>query len=347
MLKEYLKALLLIFAAEMGDKTQIIAMTFATRYSIKEVILGVIIGVFFNHGIAIILGTALSNVIPMNKIQIVASLMFIAFGFLSLTDDDEDEEKKKSKYGPILTVATAFFVGELGDKTQLTALSLSTEASFPFIILLGTISGMVLTSSMGIFVGSKIGDKIPETSIKIASSLIFAVLGTLKLYSVLSLELLPFGLPLVIGVGLVELFLIRRFRRNKQDYPLKDIARELYGKTEGIKESLDSVCLGCDSCDGKCLLGYIRRALTKARTDGDYYKKLDYNFDEFLLKDYNRTEVEKSLKLIADEIEKNDWSMQEDFVVNHIRLIIENYLFGKTIDAENIKDYKEKLNKLI
>ena len=184
MLSEFLKAFFLVFAAELGDKSQIIAMTFATQYPIKKVIGGVALGVFLNHGIAVVLGRYISNFIPMDLLQLIAGGLFIVFGVLSLMDTDEDDEKKNKKnYGPILTVAVAFFIGEFGDKTQLTAMTLSLEGQYPLVILLGTITGMIATSSVGIFIGSKIGDRVPDIYIKIVSSLVFVLFGSLKLYS--------------------------------------------------------------------------------------------------------------------------------------------------------------------
>ena len=113
MIKELIRAFLLVFAAEMGDKTQIIAMTFATQYKVKQVILGIVLGVVFNHGIAIVLGRFVSKVIPLNLIQIIAGIMFVAFGVMSLEDEDDEETQNKNTFGPVATVALAFFIGEL------------------------------------------------------------------------------------------------------------------------------------------------------------------------------------------------------------------------------------------
>ena len=183
MVLEYLKALSLIFIAEMGDKTQILAMTFAMQYSVASILTGVAIGAFLNHGIAIALGALLMNVIPMEMMQVLAGILFVFFAFKSLSVDTEDEaECKSKKFGPILTVAIAFFIGELGDKTQLAALGLSTDALYPWIILLGTTSGMMLTSLVGILVGRKLGKKIPEDKLKIGAFFIFMIFGVQKLY---------------------------------------------------------------------------------------------------------------------------------------------------------------------
>ncbi|SHH22002.1 Putative Ca2+/H+ antiporter, TMEM165/GDT1 family [Caloranaerobacter azorensis DSM 13643] len=186
MIREFIRALFLIFMAEMGDKTQILAMSFATQFSIESVLLGVFIGSFLNHGLAVILGTYLSSIIPVNFIQILAGFLFIGFALWTLYDQDEEGEgSKKSRFGPVLTVALAFFIGELGDKTQLTAITLSIDAKYPFFILLGTVTGMVLTSILGIYVGSKLSNKISGFTLKILSAAIFMFFGVSKLYSTL------------------------------------------------------------------------------------------------------------------------------------------------------------------
>jgi putative Ca2+/H+ antiporter (TMEM165/GDT1 family) len=115
-----LKAFMLIFVAEMGDKTQILAMAFATKYPVKKVLLGIFIGAFLNHGLAVLFGSYLSQIIPISSLQIIAGFAFVGFALWTLySDDEEEEETKKYKLGPIFTVSLAFFLGELGDKTQL------------------------------------------------------------------------------------------------------------------------------------------------------------------------------------------------------------------------------------
>ncbi|HSN65582.1 MAG TPA: TMEM165/GDT1 family protein, partial [Fusibacter sp.] len=84
-MNDYLQALALIFIAEMGDKTQIMAMAFATQYKVKQILIGVAIGAFFNHGLAILLGSMLTQFVPLEARQLVAGVLFITFGLLSLS----------------------------------------------------------------------------------------------------------------------------------------------------------------------------------------------------------------------------------------------------------------------
>ncbi len=95
----------------------------------------------------------------MDWIQLIAGIMFVIFGLIALREEELEDEKNKKSYGPIITVAIAFFVGELGDKTQLTAMTLSAEGNYPLFILLGTTLGMIGTSGLGIYIGSRLGEK--------------------------------------------------------------------------------------------------------------------------------------------------------------------------------------------
>lgn len=351
MLQELFRAFSLVFIAEMGDKTQIIAMTFATQYKVTQVLLGVLLGVVLNHGIAILLGSALTNIIPMNTIQVLAGVLFLIFGFISLSikEDDNEEGNSNRSLGPVATVALAFFIGELGDKTQLTALALSTDSLYPWVTLIGTTLAMLATSSLGIYVGSKIGDKIPETTINITSSIVFVFFGFIKLYtSFLKQHNLIYTLILLISVVLIEIVLIKRYKTHTDLLgdltPYKIAAAKLKEQTEKINNALDSICIGpeiCGNCLGKeCLLGFIRSILKEAREDEDFYKQYEVNLDQLVKKDYSIEDTKKALKLIIDGYEEFGWDFDKDFIITEIRYGLEIILLNKTIqNVSNTDEY--------
>ena len=365
MLTELIKAFLLVFAAEMGDKSQIIAMAFATQYKVMEVLLGVTIGVLFNHGIAIILGNFLSKVVPMNLIQVIAGFLFIIFGINALKKGEEEDIENKKALHPVATVSIAFFVGELGDKTQLTAMTLAAEAHHPVFILLGTTLGMIATSGLGIFVGSKIGNKIPEVFIKIVSSFVFILFGTLKLFeSVPHIYLNPLNITLLfLFIILTESFLISNLlkdnKHNPKESSLKYAAERLYNQTKVLKETLDSICLGesrCGTCSGSgCLIGYTKFILREAHQNGTYYKNLNVNFNKLLRKNYDKNKIVDALILIISDFKKYGWDLNDEFVVTKIKNALETYLFGKRIKKINnindyireVKSYDEELGKIL
>lgn len=355
MTSEVIKAFVLVFAAEMGDKSQIIAMTFATQFRKREVLGGVAIAAILNHGLAIILGRYLSQIIPLNLIQILGGLVFIIFGILSLKDEELEDYKAKNAFGPVLTVAIAFFISELGDKTQLTAMTLASEAINPLFILLGTSSAMVATSALGILVGSKIGDRIPDILVKIVSSLVFIFFGLVKLYGVLpTTYLTSLNIGLFLGlIILLEIYLVSRLVNNRKLVlsPIKKAAGKLYVQTEALKQSLDSICLGdniCGTCSGKtCLIGFIRFIIKEARENEAYYKGATLDVDKFIKKDYDKKQVIQSLGLILYDYKQYQWEDKEDFVIKKIKNSLEHILFNRTIDETyNIDKYINEVSKI-
>lgn len=130
----FIKALLLVVVAEMGDKTQLLAMAMVSKYKAKQVLLGVLIATILNHALVAV-GSYLSSVIPMDLVKIIAAVSFLAFGLWTIRGDKlDDEENKKVKFGPIVTVAIAFFLAEMGDKTQLMTITIAAENQQPLFI---------------------------------------------------------------------------------------------------------------------------------------------------------------------------------------------------------------------
>ena len=355
MISEIIKAFFLVFAAEMGDKSQIIAMTFATQYKKKDVLAGVALAAILNHGLAIILGRYLSKVIPLNLIQILGGFVFILFGIMSLKDEELENYRASKSFGPVITVALAFFISELGDKTQLTAMTLASEAIHPLFILIGTSSAMVTTSALGILIGSKIGDKIPDVFIKIFSSIVFILFGIFKLYDVLpnryltSINIVIF----ILIIGVLEIYLIGRLSRNREGTgsPMKEAAANLYIQTEALKQSLDSICLGnnvCGTCSGKsCLIGFIRFIIKEARENEMYFEGFTLDVDKFIKKDYDKEQIIQSLGLILADYHLYQWVDSQEFVVKKIKDSLEYLLFNKTIEETgDIDHYIIEVNKI-
>ncbi|MCT4542621.1 MAG: TMEM165/GDT1 family protein [Vallitalea sp.] len=225
MLVELIKAFSLIFIAEMGDKTQIMAMAFATRFKVKQVLVGIFLGSLLNHGLAVIFGNYLCRFIPTSTIQMIAGFAFVGFALwtLKIEEDTSNENDNNKSFGPVLTVATAFFIGELGDKTQLTAITLSADAQYPLLILFGCVFGMLITGALGILVGKKIGNKMPKSLIKVLSASIFMLFGLAKLFMTvpayyLKAKYIIVFLLLVCGVTIKRVRLL--FNRSKER-PLK------------------------------------------------------------------------------------------------------------------------------
>ncbi|MCX5680410.1 MAG: TMEM165/GDT1 family protein [Candidatus Omnitrophica bacterium] len=177
---------LFVLLAEMGDKTQLLAMAFAAKYDAHKVLIAVFFATLLNHSLAVAAGHLLTKVIPMNIISLIAALSFILFGLWTIRGDKlAGEDKKVSRFGPIITVGIAFFLAEMGDKTQLATISLAVEYNNMLGVLMGTTLAMVIADAIGITIGVVMRRHIPEKSIKWFSAIVFILFGLHGVYKVL------------------------------------------------------------------------------------------------------------------------------------------------------------------
>ncbi len=174
----FFASLLLITIAEMGDKTQLLAMAFATRYKARTVLSAVFFATIANHALAVLVGRALATYISFEFISFLASASFVLFGLWTLRGDSLDgEDKKASSFGPFVTVLIAFFLAEMGDKTQLATVSMAIQYDSAIGVLMGTTCGMIVADGIGIGAGVVLGKHLPERLIKLISATIFIVIG--------------------------------------------------------------------------------------------------------------------------------------------------------------------------
>jgi len=186
----FIASLMFVVLAEMGDKTQLLAMAFATRYRPHKVLIAVFLATLANHSLAVVVGHFLSVVIPMDIVSFVAALSFVVFGLWTIRGDAlEGEEKRESRFGPVATVAIAFFLAEMGDKTQLATISLAVEYRNMLGVLTGTTLGMVIADTVGIVVGVVLCKHIPERTIKWISAGVFVLFGFAGVYRILSVRI--------------------------------------------------------------------------------------------------------------------------------------------------------------
>ncbi len=201
----FVASFLFVVLAEMGDKTQLLAMAFATRYPAKTVLAGVLVATLLNHLLAVVLGSWLTNFVPLDVIQIAASASFILFGLWTLRGDKLEGEDKKYRFSPFWTVAVAFFFAEMGDKTQLATVALAAKYHTILPIWMGTTAGMMVADAFGIIVGVVLGKKIPERFVKWFAATIFILFGIAGLYDSLPESLLT--VPVAAG-GLLLIVLL-------------------------------------------------------------------------------------------------------------------------------------------
>ncbi len=198
----YFASLIFVVLAEMGDKTQLLAMAFASRYRWQTVLFGVFVATLVNHFMAVVAGSYLTRFIPINYIQIAASASFILFGLWTLRGDTLEGEDKRFNFSPFWTVAVAFFLAEMGDKTQLATVALATRYDNIIVVWLGTTTAMIIADAIGIIIGIVLGKKIPERLIKWFAAIIFMIFGIIGLYESLPEDILT--TPVIAGgLGLI------------------------------------------------------------------------------------------------------------------------------------------------
>lgn len=175
-----------IFVAELGDKSQLMALTFATRYRTRDVLIGITAATALVHlasvGIGLLIGTAFASYQWI--ISIIAGVAFLAFAAWTLRGDELTEEEadkaRTSKGAAILAVGVAFFLAELGDKTMLATITLAAKENW-LGVWLGSTIGMVAADALAIVVGRMLGKKLPEKAIKYGASAAFVVFGIILL----------------------------------------------------------------------------------------------------------------------------------------------------------------------
>ncbi len=184
-------AFLLVFISELGDKTQLLVLSFSSKLKASTILLGVAVGSLFSHGIAILFGSSiglLENELVHNILQFVTYFSFIVFGILSFLPEKHKRENNKKDniliklskigIGYVLIIAISIAVGELGDKTFLASIGLG--ISYPhqkLFLILGAILGMVLSDMIAILFGRFLYSKIPEKTISRLSGFLFIVFG--------------------------------------------------------------------------------------------------------------------------------------------------------------------------
>lgn len=189
----FLIAFIMIFIAELGDKTQLLILSFSGSVRTKNIILGIAIGSFFSHGIAILFGSkigVLENELIHSVIEFITYSSFIVIGILSLlpkkekissVDDNKDNIIKKItnlKISYTLIIALSIMVGELGDKTFLASLGFGIQyPNYKLMLILGAILGMIASDLIAIISGKFLSKYISEEKMQKFSGLLFLIFG--------------------------------------------------------------------------------------------------------------------------------------------------------------------------
>jgi putative Ca2+/H+ antiporter (TMEM165/GDT1 family) len=170
----------IIFVAELGDKSQLMALAFAARYRALPILIGITIATAIVHAISVLIGAVVGAALPTDTISVIAGLVFLAFAVWTLRGDTlgEEEERRvdRTTHSAVAAASGAFFLAELGDKTMLATVTLATSEGL-FAVWLGSTLGMVAADALAILAGQQLGTRLPDRAIRVGAAVLFVVFG--------------------------------------------------------------------------------------------------------------------------------------------------------------------------
>jgi putative Ca2+/H+ antiporter (TMEM165/GDT1 family) len=183
LLEPFFVSTLVVAIAEIGDKTQLLAIVLATRFRKPwPIIAGIFVATLANHGLAALAGRFLSGLLEGRPFRIAVALAFIGMAAWALVPDKEDETKEaKPGASVFLTTVVAFFLVEMGDKTQIATAALAAQFQQVLLVTAGTTVGMMLANVPAVLLGEAATRIVPLRIMRIVAALIFLGLGLFAL----------------------------------------------------------------------------------------------------------------------------------------------------------------------
>lgn len=165
--------------AEIGDKTQLLALLLAARYRrFWPLAWGILLATVLNHAVAAWLGAWLAGWLSPELLRWIVGGSFIAVALWTLKPDAiDDEAAPESRYGAFVATTVAFFLAEIGDKTQVATVVLAAQYSPLYLVVVGTTAGMLLANLPVVALGAKFADRLPLRYARWGAAALFAVLG--------------------------------------------------------------------------------------------------------------------------------------------------------------------------
>ncbi len=178
------QSFLLVAVSEMGDKTQLLALLLTIKFKKPLPILaGIFFATILNHAIATWFGVQLSQMIPEYWLKLILAGIFVAFAFWILIPDKDEGLNSDAKYGAFLTTFVAFFLAEMGDKTQLATVALAARFQNMILVTLGSTLGMLFTNGLTVWLGEGFLKYIPLKYVRWTASALFFLFGAMILFS--------------------------------------------------------------------------------------------------------------------------------------------------------------------
>lgn len=177
-MEAFLNSFFLVFISEMGDKTQLLSLVLTARFKKPWTILaGVFVATVLNHALAAWAGEWAGSFFAPMTLKWILGITFIGFGLWILIPDKEEELKTTGHFGVFMTTVIAFFLAEMGDKTQLATVALGATYANLALVTLGTTAGMMGSNALAIFMGDKLLKKIPMTWVRRFACALFLIFG--------------------------------------------------------------------------------------------------------------------------------------------------------------------------
>lgn len=176
----------IVFLAELGDKTQLLALGYGARHPLRVVLVGLALGFAAAGAVAAVVGGLLGAALPERPLAVGGGVVFLAFAVLTLRDRDSDPETARvvRTSSAIASIAITIAVAEFGDKTQLATATLAARGH-PVATWLGATGGEVTAGLLGAAAGSRIGRRVRPQVLRYASAVMFALFGTVMLLTAL------------------------------------------------------------------------------------------------------------------------------------------------------------------
>ncbi len=174
----------LVAVSEMGDKTQLLAFSLASRYRRPWVVMaGILVATVANHALAASVGSWVSAHVPPRVMAGVLAATFVGFGLWTLKPDTLEESREPSGLGPFLTTVILFFLAEMADKTQLATVALAARYRSVALVTVGTTLGMLATDGLAVFLGERLARRVQMRWIRVGAAALFFVFGAASLWA--------------------------------------------------------------------------------------------------------------------------------------------------------------------
>ncbi len=184
-MEAFLTSAVLVALAEIGDKTQLLSFVLAARLrKPMPIIAGIFVATLANHALAGSAGVWLATLIPPQVLPWATGLLFVGFGLWTLHPDSLDDDPKLHRAGAFVTTTIAFFIAEMGDKTQLATVALGARFDMLAAVVIGTTLGMLIANIPAVLVGEALAQKLPMKTIRFVAAGVFIATGIVTMLGI-------------------------------------------------------------------------------------------------------------------------------------------------------------------